>query len=215
MCGRYTLYTTDDIEDRFNVEVRDEISPNYNAAPGQTMPVITEEGLRLMRWGVLPRWAKDVRVGHKMINARSETVFDKATWKSLITRHRCLVLANGYYEWQQREHGKQPFFIRPRLEKLFAFAGLWSAWEHAGRVLLTYSIITTRANTDTEGVHDRMPVILHRSDEARWLAADTREDIEPLLVPYEDHGILLHEVGTDVNSIKNNNETLIRPLFGK
>lgn len=209
MCGRYVVYTTDNIEDRFNVEVKDDLAPNYNVAPGQTMPVITQDGLELMRWGLIPRWAKDDKIGYKMINARSETVFEKATWKGLITRKKCLIPANGFYEWQKREDGKQPYFIHPKDEELFAFAGLWETWTHEGRDWHTYTILTTSPNKEMESIHDRMPVILHREDEAQWLAADIPDDIQALLNPYDNNGLEMYEVSKDVNTVKINNETLI------
>lgn len=101
MCGRYVVYDTDNIEDRFNVDLVDDLAPNYNVAPGQTMPVITTNGLELMRWGLIPRWAKDEKIGYKMINARAESVFEKTTWKGLIKSKKCLIPVNGFYEWQK------------------------------------------------------------------------------------------------------------------
>lgn len=212
MCGRYAIYDTKHIEDRFNIEVRDEILPNYNAAPGQTLPVITEDGLHLMRWGLIPRWAKDEKIGHKMINARSETVFEKATWKGLITRKKCLIPANGFYEWQKRDDGKQPFYIQPNNQDMFAFAGLWETWEHEGKAWYTYTILTTTPNKEMESIHDRMPVILHPEEESQWLYADTHDDIQVLLKPYEDNNLKMHEVNREVNTANANDGSLILPI---
>lgn len=211
MCGRYALYDTDILDNRFKVEIGEQIKPNYNAAPTQTMPVITDSGLELMRWGLIPKWAKDEKIGYKLINARAESVFEKPIWKSVITRNRCLIPANGFYEWQKREDGKQPFFIHPRDEKVFCFAGIWETWQHDGAEWHTYSILTTEPNREMRSVHNRMPVILHRQNEAQWLEADTREDIEPLLVPYEDNGLEMYEVSKEVNTVTTNNSLLIGP----
>lgn len=176
------------------------------------LPVITTEGLELMRWGLVPQWAKDEKIGYKLINARSETVFDKPMWRSIITKSRCLVPANGFYEWQKRADGKQPYYIHPTDTDLFAFAGIWTRWQYEGRERHTYSILTTEPNREMVNIHDRMPVILHRDDEAQWLAADTREDIEPLLRPYPDGHLDMYEVSKSVNVTSANDETLIGPV---
>lgn len=212
MCGRYTLYTTDELEDRYRVEVSDAIRANYNVAPSQTMPVITQDGLEMMRWGLIPPWAKDEKIGYKMINARSETIFEKATWKKPVLNRRCLIPANGFYEWQKRPEGKQPFYIHLPDNELFSFAGLWETWKHDGKEWHTYSIITTRPNNEMESIHDRMPVILHKDDEAQWLAADTEEDIKALLEPYTNGVLETYEVSTNVNTVKVNDKTLIGPI---
>ena len=212
MCGRYALYTTDDIEDRYQVQVSDALRASYNVAPSQTMPVITSDGLRMMRWGLIPPWAKDPKIGYRLINARSETVFDKPMWKKPVMQRRCLIPANGFYEWQQRDDGKDPYFVHVKDERLFSFAGIWETWHHAGKVWETYSILTTAPNKDMEAVHDRMPVILHKDDEAQWLAADTEEDIAVLLRPYSDGKIEVYEVGAEVNTVRMNDEGLIRPI---
>lgn len=212
MCGRYTLYTTDELEERYRVEVAEAIRPNYNVAPSQMMPVVTNEGLEVMRWGLIPRWAKDEKIGYKLINARSETVFEKPMWKGIIKRNRCLVPANGFYEWQKRDGGKQPFYIHFPDEHIFSFAGIWETWLHEGKDWHTYSILTTSPNEEMESIHDRMPVILHPEDEAQWLAADTEEDIQVLLVPLEDGELETYEVTPEVNTVRVNDETLIRPM---
>src|SRR5687768_16864425 len=130
MCGRYTITGPEDIGDRFDVSLPGPIKPNFNAAPSQDVPVITETGngkrLEIMRWGLVPVWAKDAKIGYKLINARAETVFEKPMWKKLVASQRCLIPANGFYEWQKSaEGGKQPFYIHPREQELFAFAGIW------------------------------------------------------------------------------------------
>ena len=215
MCGRYTLHTTDELEERYRVEVSEAIRPNYNVAPSQTMPVVTSDGLSLMRWGLIPKWAKDEKIGYKLINARSETVFEKPMWKGIVKQHRCLVPANGFYEWQKREAGKQPFYIHFPDERIFSFAGLWETWLHEGKEWQSYSILTTSPNQEMEPIHDRMPVILHPDDEAQWLAADTEEDITVLLAPYESGVLETYGVGTEVNAVRVNDKTLIDPINSK
>ena len=212
MCGRYALYTTNEINDRYGVKGSGALRASYNVAPSQMMPVVTSDGLHLMRWGLIPPWAKDERIGYRLINARSETVFDKPVWKKPIMQRRCLIPANGFYEWQQRNDGKHPYFVHLKDEQLFSFAGIWETWRHEGKVWETYSILTTTPNKDMDAIHDRMPVILHRDDEAQWLAADNEQDIAVLLRPYSDGKIEAYEVGVEVNTVRVNDEGLMRPI---
>lgn len=212
MCGRYALYDFEELYDEYAVPDDFEIAPNYNVTPTQSMPVITEDGLQMMRWGLIPTWAKDEKMGYKLFNARSESVFEKPIWKSLITKHRCLVPANGFYEWQKQEKEKQPYFIQLKDSGLFMFAGIWGIWKHKNLIWNTYSILTTTPNKEMTPIHDRMPVILHKDDEAQWLSANGREDIEPLLQPYEDAHLRMFEVSRDVNGSRANDQTLILPI---
>jgi putative SOS response-associated peptidase YedK len=226
MCGRYTLHTkTDEIAKRFDLKtVPKDIPENFNVAPGQIMPVITEdEGgrkLELMKWGLVPFWAKDPRIGYKLINARDDTIFVRPMWRTAVLKRRALIPADGFYEWKKFEdedskERKQPFYIRPKHEDLFAFAGVWETWQDAeGQKLKTYSIITTDPNKEMSSVHNRMPVILHQDDEASWLEPSkaTREEVEPFLHPYEDNGLEMYEVSSDVNVTRNNDRKLIYPL---
>jgi putative SOS response-associated peptidase YedK len=227
MCGRYTLFQkTNEISGRFNVAVEPSTMPaNYNVAPGQMMPVVIEEDgtrkLELMKWGLVPVWAKDPKIGYKLINARDDTIFDKPMWRSVILRKRALIPANGFYEWKRPvdpKGRKIPFYIHPRDQELFAFAGVWEVWrDHEGAEWRTYSIITTDPNREMSSVHNRMPVILHPSDEAAWLdeSLHSREQIEPYLHPYEDGGLDMFEVSSDVNVVKNNDQRLIYPINSK
>lgn len=225
MCGRYTLVKTEKLKDRFNLaKTVPDMHANYNVAPGQQMPVITvdENGTtkaEVMKWGLIPFWAKDPKVGYRMINARSESLFDKPTWKKLIARKRCLVPADGFYEWKKingdKKTHKQPLYIHPKQTDLFSFAGLWETWKDVeGLEWKTYSIITTDANKEMSGVHDRMPVILHKEDESSWLSPslDNKEDIEHFLRPYDDNGLEMYEVSDEVNSPKNNRAELLTAL---
>lgn len=226
MCGRYTLTKAQIKQNRYNL-ANDHFHvdrPNYNVAPGQFMPIIThgEDGknnIELMKWGLVPFWAKDMKIGYKLINARAETLFEKPMWRSVIKSKRCLIPATGFYEWKKVLEGtkerKQPFYIRPKHEELFSFAGVWDTWKDVeGKEWKTYSIITTEPNREMKSVHKRMPVILHQEDEASWLepSHETRETIEPFLHPYEDNGLELFEVSTDVNATRNNDEHLVYPI---
>lgn len=224
MCGRYTLTQTEKIAERFNLAVHPELHANYNVAPGQTMPVITEDEdgrkLELMKWGLIPRWAKDPRLGYKLINARSETMFDKPMWRSVIKSKRCLIPADGFYEWDKilggKKEQKQPYYIHPKGIELFAFAGVWETWKDLeGLEWKTYSIITTEPNKEVAMIHDRMPVILHQEDESSWVSPPNNKDrgaIEALLRPYEDDSLEMYEVSRDVNVTKNNDNHLVYPL---
>lgn len=224
MCGRYTLQKTEELPERFGVDLpAASLSPNYNVASGQTMPVITLSeagpGMELMKWGLIPFWAKDPKIGYKLINARADTIFDKPMWNKLILRKRCLVPADGFYEWKKvQEAGKpvkHPFFIRPKRYGIFAFAGIWEAWKDSeGKERRTYTIITTAPNKEMTSVHNRMPVILHQADESAWLdlSNNDRSDIEPLLRPFDDDGLEMYEVGRGVNVTSNNDKLLVTPL---
>jgi putative SOS response-associated peptidase YedK len=224
MCGRYGFYRTDEFGERFGVDVKDDdIKPNYNAAPGQFLPVIrkTEKGkvLEVMKWGLVPVWAKDINIGYKMINARSESVFEKNTWRGPVRHHRCLVPADYFYEWDKiLDNGKsqkQPYLIKPKDQELFAFAGIYDTWHDAhGNELWSFSIITTAANKDMARLHDREPVILKPEEEDLWLdpSVQDRDAIEALLHMYPDGKFEMYEVSRDVNVVKNNDKRLIVPI---
>ena len=212
MCGRYALYGIEPLKDEYGLPEDYEGVPNYNVAPTHVMPIVTQEGPQMMRWGLIPKWAKDEKIGYKLINARAETVFEKPMWKSIITKQRCLIPANGFYEWQKRDNGKQPFFIHPTDQEMFMFAGIWETWKHDDVIWNTYTILTTTPNKEMEQIHDRMPVILQKYDHDQWLGAYTKDDIEPLLSPYNDGKLDTFEVSKDVNIIKNNKDELILPL---
>lgn len=222
MCGRYTLFGTHDLGKRFGA--RDSVlveRDNYNVAPGQYMPVVikSDAGISVepMLWGLVPMWAKDVSIGYKMINARAESLFDKPAWRGPIKHRRCLVPATGFYEWklQSDSKGKQPYFIKPKDQEVFAFAGVFdSNIDATGRELWSYSIITTEPNKEMANLHNRMPVILRPEDESVWLepSLQDRGAVEALLRPYHDGGLEMYEVSRDVNSVKNNDEHLVYAL---
>lgn len=179
MCGRYTLATTavGDLRQRFPLGESVEVRRRFNVAPGdEVLAVVMREGGptgALLRWGLVPHWADDPNIGFRMINARAETVADKPAYREPFQRGRCLIVADGFYEWQ-RDGARQPFHITRGNGEPFAFAGLRTAWRTPdGELLRTCSIVTTRANAAIEQIHPRMPVILDQSEEDEWLDPGT------------------------------------------
>jgi len=173
MCGRYSQHhTTNDLVDRFAVQlVLEPVTERYNVAPSQPVPVITAQGARCLdayRWGLVPSWAKDP--GSGIINARAETLAEKPSFKAALARRRCLIPADGFFEWKKEENGRQPMHIRLKDGDLFAFAGLWEVWESPeGTPLHTCAIVTVAPNDVLVPIHNRMPAILRPEDEAAWL----------------------------------------------
>lgn len=216
MCGRFQLSLKGKhISERFNVEVFDEMySPSFNCAPSQKLPLITNSQpgeLSFFQWGLIPFWAKDTRIGFKMINTRAETIQEKPAFKQAFFKRRCLIPANGFYEW--RKSDKLPFRIFLKNEDLFAFAGIWETWKDAeNRVMHTFSIITTSPNRLVESIHDRMPVILPRDDEETWLTEQNPDLLQKLLVPFDDTKMQAYSVSKKVNSPKNNGPELVLPV---
>lgn len=217
MCGRYTLTNPDEIAERYHLtEAPKDISPNYNVAPTHTMPVIVDDNghnkLEMMRWGI-PRFIGPGKV-KDVFNTRSDKAF--WSWKKLTMTKRVLVPTTGFYEWKATAGGKQPYFIHPKNQELFSFAGIWNIWKDAeGREFHVYSIITTEPNQEMTDVHNRMPVILHPEDEAAWLSPTNDNNIDELgslLRPFEDNGLELIAVSKDVNVAKTNEPRLVLPL---
>lgn len=169
-----------------------------------------------MQWGFIPFWSKDPTKGPRPINTRSETVFDSRLWIGAIRHSRCLVPTRGFYEWKAvNEKLKTPYFIRPKDQTLFSFAGIYSTWNDVeGRPLYTFSILTTSPNKDMKPIHDRMPVILHPDQEAIWLdrRVDEREVLLEIMKPYEDGKLEIIRVSDDVNSPRNNDDHLVQPV---
>ncbi|MCB2409251.1 SOS response-associated peptidase [Hymenobacter lucidus] len=222
MCGRYTFTTPAPvIEQRFEASFRDALPPNYNAAPSQQLPIITnaEPGrVQLFQWGLLPGWVKDVKAAPKPINARAETLPEKPSFRQLLQRRRCLVLADSFYEWQHTASGKgpkTPHRILLRDEQPFAFAGLWDEWldRASGEVVPTFTIITTEPNELMARLHNRMPVILpDRQAELAWLDdATSVAQHQQLLQSYPASRMQEYVVSTQVNSPANNDASLLAP----
>lgn len=208
----------DEITERFHVVVdEDKYRPVYNASPTQQLPVISNrdsEKLSFFRWGLIPFWAKDPAIGNKMINARSETLSEKPSFKNLLKSKRCLVLSDGFYEWQKTAEKKIPQCIRLKDNELFAYAGLWDQWKDAeGKIVQTFTIITCEPNQLMSPIHNRMPVILRKEDEKLWLDDNFKsEDAKRILSPYHTELMHSYEVSKLVNSPGNNFEEIILPV---
>ncbi len=225
-CGRYTLdASAGALKKRYNLATKPpDFHPSLNISPGNTMPVIVadENGkpkLKTMKWGLIPVWAKDPKMGYRLFNARDDHLFSSGIWKQVIYKKRVLVPATGFFEWTKPDkasrQAKQKFYFHPRQIDIFSFAGVWSSWKDSeGKEIKTYSLITTEPNKEMRSVHDRMPVILHPEDESSWLESSnvTRDDIEPLLRPLEDNGLEVYEVNNDTKGIEFNDKALIAPL---
>jgi len=212
MCGRYTLATPDPsaLRARFAVGERVEIRRRYNVAPGDDVLTVTtdRDGAprgELLRWGLVPHWADDPRTGYKMINARAETLLERPAYRDAVHTRRCLIVADGFYEWQPRPGlPKQPWWITRSDGAPFAFAGLWAIWHGPGDLVLrTCTIVTTRAARSIAELHDRMPVILEPAAERVWLDRGAPlVDLEELLAPLPDAAIARRMVGGAVNDAR-------------
>ena len=216
MCGRYELHTQPAaLALAFGVPFPPHMRPRYNIAPMQDVPVIrrTPAGEREfvdVRWGLVPRWAKDPAIGNRMINARAETLADKPSFRTALKKHRCLIPADGFYEWKQTPSGaKQPIHIGMKDHSPFAFAGLLERWlSPAGEVLDTCTIITTQSNALLSPLHDRMPVIVAPVAFDRWLDV-ANDDTAALFAPYPADAMTYYPVSTRVNSVRNDDAKLI------
>jgi len=213
MCGRFYLTATPgEIRKQFKVEKVPALTPRYNIAPTQSTPIVVAEGkgrgLHIARWGLVPSWAHDLSHSARMINARAETLEEKTSYRKAFHSQRCLVPANGFYEWQAHGAKKQPYKIARRTGALIAFAGLWKKWEpEDGEPVETFTIITTEASKLVSEVHDRMPVIITPADYQLWLTASTAT-AKKLLVPYAN-GLTLTPVSERVNSVANDHPGLV------
>lgn len=218
MCGRFALYAPHSkIQGFFDADVGAlDFAPRYNIAPMQVAPVIRqrpsgERVVHLLRWGLIPSWSKDESIATKLINARGETVAEKASFRAAYKSRRCVVPASAFYEWQKIPAGKQPYLIHPVRDDLFGFAGLWERWTRPDSELLdTFTVITTSANETMQPVHDRMPVILAKADFAVWMAKDSEPGLlQRLLRPCPSERIGMYPVSTAVGKVANDSATLI------
>ena len=222
MCGRYTLSQPGDIVTELGAETAGiQVVPRFNIAPTQDAPVVraTRDGsareLRMMRWGLIPFWAKDASIGNRMINARSESAAEKASFKNPLKRSRCLVLADGFYEWRKMKGGKQPYFIHLAGQRPFTLAGLWDRWAKGpGGPVESFTILTTDANERVAPLHNRMPVILDAASRDIWLdrSVDDASALVRLLRPYDDEQIDFHPVSKVVNSPANDLPQCVLPI---
>ncbi len=217
MCGRYSFITpAPSAEARFEAVFAEPAPLRYNAAPSQQLPVITNaapDRVQLLRWGLVPAWSRDPGGGPKPINARAETLADKPSFRLLLARRRCLVLADGFYEWQATPAGKVPHRILLRNEQPFAFAGLWDEWvdRATGELHPTFTIITTEPNELMAGIHNRMPVILpDRAAELAWLDDDQKMAAhQQQLQPFAATAMQAYVISKRVNSPANNDAAVL------
>ena len=224
MCGRFTLRTDPETLTEtfpgFTTPAPDEMAPRYNITPSQGVPVVPNNGdktVEFFKWGLIPSWAKDPKIGNRMINARAETVAEKPSFRTAYKRRRCLILSDGYYEWRSDPGSKTktPIYIRLKSEKPFAFAGLWEAWSPNidDDPLLSCTIITTSPNSFLETIHHRMPVILEPDDYDRWLdpSEQTPKQLDGLLKPYPGEEMMAYPVSRFVNRPSNDSPECIVP----
>lgn len=220
MCGRYTLTSNDSLVAEFElVAGQRSFEPRFNIAPTQLAPIIDnrakdERTLVPMRWGLIPSWARDPAIGNRMINARCETVAEKPAFRKALLERRCIIPADGFYEWQKRGKDKIPFYIHDPSRGPLAFAGLWERWKSPdGPWWLSFTIITTEANEFMAPLHDRMPVILARQDYDRWLDPRPlpRQVFDDILVPAPPGRLAMYEVSRLVSSPKNDSPACIEP----
>lgn len=221
MCGRYTLTLSGHaLAEAFELDDVPATTPRYNVAPTQSMPVIraSEDRRRtcaLHRWGLVPFWADEPGIGNRLINARAEGAAGKPAFRAAFRHRRCLVPADGFYEWRKEAGGKQPYLIRFADGRLFAFAGLWERWGSGdGEPLETFTILTTTPNSLVQPLHDRMPVILEPRVYDRWLGLveATADDLQSLLGPHPGDRMEAYPVSKRVNSPSNDDPGLLDRL---
>ncbi len=217
MCGRFQLSVTGKmISERYKVEVYDEMySPSYNCAPYQYLPVITNENsnkLSFFRWGLIPNWSNDEKIGIKLINARGETIDKRPAFKNSFEQRRCIIPANGFYEWK-KDKFKTPYRFYLKNEMIFSMAGLWERWKSPeGKVIETFTIVTTESNELIKPVHNRMPVILNRETEKVWISENDTNILKELIKPFSASEMSGYRISDKINSVRNNGETLIKPI---
>ena len=219
MCGRFTLHTLPDVlQEHFGVDEMPAMQASYNIAPSQEIATVRMSGARrhmaLLRWGLVPSWAKELKAGYSMINARAETVADKPAYRTAFRLRRCLVPADGFYEWRQTGDGKQPYHIRMKNGGVFAFAGIWERREGDDGILESCSSIVTAANDTIRPVHDRMPVIIAPRDYAAWLDPGLRDPgkVKDYLRSWPADEMETYPVSTRVNRPANNDARCIESL---
>ena len=224
MCGRFTLTASfEQIIERFEIEQfieEDLFSPSYNVAPSQSVLSVINDGSKnrvgFLRWGLIPSWAKDEKIGFKLINARAETLNEKPSFRQAYRSRRCLVIADSFYEWKRHDDKtKTPMRIKLKSDQLFSMAGIWEQWKSPqGKSIFTCSVITTAPNELVKDIHDRMPVILKPEDEKIWLdrAITDTARLDHLLKPLDPDLMEAYEVSSLVNSPKNNSVELIQEI---
>jgi len=220
MCGRFVLTsTTDQIQQSFGVSDIPHVGARYNIAPTQDILVIRQNGggsryAGMLRWGLIPHWAKDPAIGNKMINARSETAHEKPSFRNPIRYHRCLIPASGFVEWSQENGSKQPWYIYRKDGAPLAFAGIWDSWKGAEGTIESCSILTTSANSLIAKIHDRMPVILSASEYDQWLDRQITEkkQLEALYAPFPSDLLEAIPISKNINNPRLDSPVCLEPL---
>ncbi len=221
MCGRFSFtMDTEELQEAFPwVDFGPVVHQRYNIAPSQNVHVVPNDGekkAQMFRWGLIPSWAKDPKIGYRMINARSETLAEKPSFRNAYRKQRCLVPASGFYEWKKEGKAKAPFYIRMKSTKPFAFAGLWERWQNPAReTIFSFAIITTAANKLLDPIHQRMPAILQPKDYEFWLDSNNQADVElkKLLLPFPSDEMEAYRVSSLVNSPKNDSPDCLKPMI--
>jgi len=224
MCGRFTIaFDIADLIDELGIaEIPLDWTPRYNVAPSQPVLAVMDAATRKaewLRWGLIPFWAKNASIGNKLINARAETLKEKPSFRNAFQKRRCLILADGFYEWQKPSSGKgktYPYYFRRKDGKPFAFAGLWEIWHSSEGepALKTCTIITTSANSVVSPVHDRMPVILDKEQAWDWVAGGPGVELQQLLIPYNPDLMTAFPVGSYVNNPAAESKVCVEPVQG-
>jgi putative SOS response-associated peptidase YedK len=226
MCGRYQLKVKwPEVARLYNLTLRNNVDlpPRYNIAPTQDVPVVRldpetkQRELAMLRWGLIPFWAKDTKMAFSTINAQAETIATKPAFREAFQRRRCILPASGFYEWQKLDaKARQPYAIVPKDGGIFSFAGLWERWKDraSGNTIQSCTIITTQPNELCAPIHNRMPAILGPGDFARWLGEEATEpaELQALLRPYPADAMTAYKVGLRVGNVKNDDAELLEPL---
>jgi len=221
MCGRFAFYSPHEaVQDLFGVRLPAAFEPRYNIAPSQFVVALRADARELepavLKWGLVPSWAKDPKIGNRLINARAETAHEKSAFRSAFKRRRCVILATGFYEWRRSGDGKTPYFVVMPDQQPFAMAGLWERWQDVeGTELQTCTIITMAANALMQPLHDRMPVILSPDNARRWCGSDgaERAAAQALLAANANEAIVYWPVSTMVNNPRNDGPELIAKIY--
>ena len=221
MCGRFALKAPPrSIQKHFHLPETVTLSPRYNIAPSQAIAVVrhlpgkSSRQLDMLRWGLIPHWAKDMKMGYKMINARAETLAQKPSFRAAFKKRRCLIAADGFYEWKHSGKAKQPIYAHMKNGAVFGIAGLWESWNSPGGIIVeSCTIVTTSPNRLISKIHDRMPVILPPEQYETWLQGSTPESsLQQILMPFPAEAMEAYKVSSEVNSPKHDTPTCISPV---
>ncbi len=222
MCGRFSLSTPPtEIAEHFHLDEVPALEPRFNVAPGQWIATIARAGdedrseLSMRRWGLVPSWSKDEKIGNRLINARAETVTEKPSFRTALRRRRCLVPADGFYEWSGRKGAKQPYYIGLEGRALFAFAGLWERWTPPeGEPIETCTLLTTAASERLRALHERMPVIIDSSDYDLWMDPEIREPeiVSPVIDRNLGSALEFYPISHHVNDVRHDDPRCLEPI---